>query len=603
MTTITSDTLLLDTDRHARVTAGPGAGKTYWLAEHTKNVIRRSKKLHSHARIGVISYTNVAADELKQKLGNDADRADTGTIHSFLYRNVIKPYLHLLNNDAGQPIVNALLVDGHDEHHVNHRKVEAWLRDINQRRRVFDPRQFDLLKKALENIRWMQADEPRAWHLGVDLPDWLERQLWNPTKALLTAERLLEYKAFYWADGILDHDNVLYFATRILFEYPLIVSCLSARYPFVFIDEFQDTVSAQTHIVRTLVSYGTTVVVIGDAEQSIFGFAGAQPEHFRTFTLPDLDEYTIANNRRSTDRIISLLNHVRSDGLTQHGVRAEEGEPVQLLVGAIAVAAQHAKTLGPDNESLLIVARTGTLVQEAQEPNAATITKPWDAVENADGDRKIFMHQLLAGVVFARQRRYDTAARTILRGIRHANGRLKPPLQSPTPRSAQQRRAIAITLLEALNGLGPALDTMTLRAAYDHCGTTLTSSFQGLTLKQIIRGAILTASEQYTCDTLLRTVKLTNSEEVRDARTIHQAKGTERRNVLVCLRGRSDVETQEHLNHILNPPATSDEQQRVTYVAISRAQDRLFLATPTLTQAQEERARELGIRVTRIETH
>ncbi len=78
MTTITSDTLLLDTDRHARVTAGPGAGKTYWLAEHTKNVIRRSKKLHSHARIGVISYTNVAADELKQKLGNDADRADTG---------------------------------------------------------------------------------------------------------------------------------------------------------------------------------------------------------------------------------------------------------------------------------------------------------------------------------------------------------------------------------------------------------------------------------------------------------------------------------------------------------------------------------------------
>ena len=378
------------------------------------------------------------------------------------------------------------------------------------------------------------------------------------------------------------------------------MSCLSARYPFVFIDEFQDTVPAQTHIVRTLVSYGTTVVVIGDAEQSIFGFAGAQPEHFRTFTLPDLDEYTIADNRRSTDRIIGLLNHVRSDDLTQRGVRAQEGEPVELLVGPIAEAAQHAKTLIPNVESLLIVARTGTLVQEAQEPNAATITKPWDAVDNADGDRKIFMHQLLAGVVFARQHRYDTAVRTILRGIRHANGRLKPPLQSPTPRSTQQRRAIAITLLEALNGLGPALDTMTLRAAYDHCGTTLTSSFQGLTLKQIIRGAILTASEQYKCDTLLRTVKLTNSEEVRDARTIHQAKGTERHYVIVSLKGRDENETQEHISHVLHPAPTSNEQQRVTYVAISRARDRLFLAAPSLTANQEQRAIELGITVTRL---
>jgi DNA helicase-2/ATP-dependent DNA helicase PcrA len=89
MTAITSDTLLLNTDRHARVDAGPGAGKTYWIAEHVKNVLQRSKKIHSYARIAVISYTNIAADELRQKLGGDAAKADIGTIHNFLYRNVI----------------------------------------------------------------------------------------------------------------------------------------------------------------------------------------------------------------------------------------------------------------------------------------------------------------------------------------------------------------------------------------------------------------------------------------------------------------------------------------------------------------------------------
>ena len=72
MITITSDTLLLHTDRHARVTAGPGAGKTYWLVQHTTNVLTRSPKLHPHARLAIISYTNVAADSLREKLGPHA---------------------------------------------------------------------------------------------------------------------------------------------------------------------------------------------------------------------------------------------------------------------------------------------------------------------------------------------------------------------------------------------------------------------------------------------------------------------------------------------------------------------------------------------------
>jgi DNA helicase-2/ATP-dependent DNA helicase PcrA len=57
---------------------------------------------------------------------------------------------------------------------------------------------------------------------------------------------------------------------------------------------------------------------------------------------------------------------------------------------------------------------------------------------------------------------------------------------------------------------------------------------------------------------------------------------------------------QERLRHILNPLAASDEEQRITYVAISRAQDRLFLQTPALTPEQETQAREIGIHVTRL---
>lgn len=602
MTTITSDTLLLDTDRHARVTAGPGAGKTYWLAEHTKNVIRRSKKFHAHARIGVISYTNVAADELKRRLGDDAVRAATGTIHNFLYANVIKPYVYLLKNAGGQSVVDISLMDGHDEHHVSRGKLDNWLTTVNYRQVLRDQDQTEILKQALSSIRWEQNNDPSQWKLGIHPPDWLERQLWKPIKARLTPDNLLAYKALYWADGTLDHDDVLYFSSRIFHEYPLIVSCLSARYPFLFIDEFQDTVPAQTNIVRLLAANGTTIVVIGDAEQSIFTFAGAEPEHFRTFVLPEIDEYTIADNRRSTDKIIALLDHVRSDGLVQNGVRAQKGESVQFIVGPSAQVAQHVKSCLPKDQALLVVARTGKLVQQAQLPSALATADPWDVIDVADYERKIILHQLLAGVVCARQLRYGIAVATILRGIRHTNGKLKGPLQSTHVWTALQRRAIAVTLLEVLIKRGPELDTITLRAAYDECRTALEDSFKDLTLKKITRGAILTATEQCTCEPLLRAVKFTNAEEVRDTRTIHQAKGTERSSVLVCLEGRDENETQAQINHILNPTVPSDEQQRVTYVAISRARDRLFLTAPMLTPMQEQRAGELGIAVTRLDT-
>jgi DNA helicase-2/ATP-dependent DNA helicase PcrA len=142
---------------------------------------------------------------------------------------------------------------------------------------------------------------------------------------------------------------------------------------------------------------------------------------------------------------------------------------------------------------------------------------------------------------------------------------------------------------------------MTLCTAYDQCRKAFMRDFVGLAMKQIKVGKFHDVSEQHTCGALLRAVSLTGSEEVRDARTIHQAKGTERRNVLVCLNGRDEAETQEHLNHILYPAAASDEEQRITYVAISRARDQLFLTTPNLTAEQEQRALELGIVVSRMD--
>jgi len=196
-------------------------------------------------------------------------------------------------------------------------------------------------------------------------------------------------------------------------------------------------------------------VIIGDAEQSIFTFAGAHPEHFRAFTLPDTDEYTIADNRRSTDRIIALLNHVRSGQYCPARPSKNCSEPVQLLVGAPAVAFQYARQLLPEGESLLIVARNNSVVQQAQRPTTARtgLRRGTQSIMQTATAR--YFSTNFSQELFSRANRSSAnAVETILRGIGHTKGNLKEPLQSTIPRSTQQRRAIAISLLEALIGLG-----------------------------------------------------------------------------------------------------------------------------------------------------
>ena len=165
--------------------------------------------------------------------------------------------------------------------------------------------------------------KPKDWklHLGRDYG------LTKTTKVALTSAALLEYKRPYWKEGVIDHDDVLYFAYRILHDHPLLRECLSARFPFIFVDEFQDTVPAQTTIVKWLAAEGSTIVVIGDAEQSIFEFAGATREHFIAFSLEGTDHHEIPQNRRSTREIIQLLNHVRPDGLNQECHRESPANP------------------------------------------------------------------------------------------------------------------------------------------------------------------------------------------------------------------------------------------------------------------------------------
>ena len=87
----------IDIEHHFKVNAGPGAGKTTWLINHIRNVVQHSKRLGQVKKVACITYTNVAAEKILSNLSDACEYVEIGTIHSFLYKHIVKPYVSFLN--------------------------------------------------------------------------------------------------------------------------------------------------------------------------------------------------------------------------------------------------------------------------------------------------------------------------------------------------------------------------------------------------------------------------------------------------------------------------------------------------------------------------
>ena len=572
-TTIRSDDVLDDIEHHYRVTAGPGAGKTYWLASHVRHVTQVSKRLTPCSKVGVISYTNVAVREILRRLETVAGAADVSTIHSFLYRNLVRPYLHLLKNSDGNDLVAHHLVDTHSEHFVNRRLLDDWLTACSQRQLLHSGRKasLDLLNTRLRSIAVRIAPDGSAFLAPCKTE---ARDV--AIQALLTSDRLLEYKRLYWAHGNVDHEDVLYFAYRLLHEFPVLRRFLCARFPYLFIDEFQDTLPVQAAVVRWLADDGTTVGVIGDPEQAIYGFLDASATHFHEFRLTEHRTYQIQGNRRSTEAIVSFLNRVRTDGLQQTSTRSEPGGPPTIYGGSLTDALTHARSTSSHASTLLVLARNHKGVLRARMPAAASAGDPWDSIEDADVHRFRLLQNIASAVDLAQRRFYDLALQRLMQGISSRNG-FRDPLGFNGNVHLTNRRSLALSLIEFMLTRHVEFLTMSALDVYNAVQQHVPTCLEGLTLPTVRAGKFRNAASACLYGDLIQSLK--TAEETRLTRTIHQAKGGEAAAVFVVL-------DDDAADHVLNPIA-GEEEHRITYVALSRARDELFIYCPDTSRLPE----------------
>ncbi len=562
---ITSEQSLADTEHHFRVTAGPGSGKTHWLCHHIRDVARNSDRLSSVAKIAVISHTNVAVRELVTRLGNAAGTTEIATIHSFLYRQVVRPYLHLASACLDNAPIAHHLVDGHDEHYPKRTVVDEWLRSLGKGRllRKEDSKKYGNIVDSLSKVTAQVDDAGKAEFVSLG-------QLYTPeAKKLITCDSLLEYRKAYWSTGRLSHEDILFFAHVLLDSYPEVRSFLSARFPYLFIDEYQDTTTIPAAIVEWMAASGTVVGVIGDPAQSIFGFAGASMSHFQEFSLPGHRDYSIIGNRRATDSIVQILNRVRTDGLLQESLRPQTGNVPKVLSGSLPEAIKAAKTLvGPDAR-LLFLARNHIEVSKLRCALGMATADPWDGLHQADGKRSLFLARLAEAIVLTKDGHIDMAIRRLVSSIATSK-RLREPFKFEGEVTRTLRYGLSLSLLEFAATQTQDFSDNSCLDAFLAIRSFAITQCPGIKVVEPKHGKFFEVAKATPFRDLLATVR--TSEESRQTRTIHQAKGCESDACFVVL-------SDEAIDHLANP-SPSDPEQQITYVAISRARDELFVYCP-----------------------
>lgn len=540
-------------DCHFKVTAGPGAGKTHWLINHIKNVLAHSDRLGKCGKIACITYTNVGVDTIVRRLGLTTKGVEVCTIHSFFYNNIVKPYLWLIADDEG---FNLDLLKGEDDRFdLSYSTLEAIKKESNQRYAT-----DALLKLAIRNARWRIDEHGEI----VCKPKHAMKA--NARGTFLSSKTYLAYKKQAWAKGLMHYDDVIYFAYRLFERIPFIPEVIARRFPFLFIDEFQDSHPIQVGLIKKLSECGSIIGVIGDPAQSIYQFLGADVTQFNTFTLPHLQEYVISGNRRSTIKIVDFLNSIRGD-LEQVPHRVVQGEVPVLLVGSHIDNYQKVQEIiGIDVYAL-----------SYDNLNANSLKK----MMNANAQDK----HLIDNIIDSNEER-KTVVATYIKALEHAKAKNFKKTFDLLARLDVDIKDAVVKIHSLLSSYDD-ISKMSLYEFYAYLNITF-----GLSMATLKKGQAQTFYNSHQYSQLAMCVNHEDDDGIQ--RTIHKAKGDEFDNVMVCLGD------EKALDFFLQPDLLNNESHRVYYVAASRAKERLFFSIPSLSNYNRKKIEKLGIEIKQI---
>lgn len=561
---IDADYLLPDTEKHFKVLAGPGAGKTRFLTNHLRNLLNNSKRLKIQRKIACITFTNVATDTILKRVGDHGGRLEISTIHSFLYKYIVKPYVHLI---AAEYDLDAKEINGHDDIlFTGYKFLQEW--KAATRQIYLDDRD---VVKAFEKLRWKFDG---AGNLIPSPPFPQKSGQYN-----FKTEGYLVYKKMVWKQGLLHHDDVLFFSYEIIKKNSFVLDVLRAQFPYFLVDEFQDTSPIQIEILQLIAQKETIIGVVGDEAQSIYKFLGAVPGQLQNFTLPGMLFFEIKDNHRSSNQIVALLNAIRPI-LKQDGIRKADRSKINMVIGDKIAALRWAETTYSDSE-IVSLSRENMTANSLKKGIGVGIHKDLLAeLKEIDSNstRRRAISNATKAVEYARMGYFKDALKTIGKLYNHNKSDLDKK--------------------DSLKSLKILLDK------YDqYAGKKVIELYnlivaEGIaSLSRLAAGGAKNFYESTEYDHMALAVK--NLYEAGNHRTIHKAKGEEFDAVMLVLDKdeKGLFNEAKELSFLLKPDLDGNEEHRINYVAISRPQNHLVISAPFISSANKTTIEGLGINV------
>lgn len=266
------------------VIAGPGSGKTTVLTARIRNLIEEYSV--NPANILVITFTKAAANEMKSRFNNMMGRSTNvtfGTFHAVFFMILRAAYNYsvdsIIKEDVRQNIIKQAI----------------------ERSRL-EP---DDLNEMVSNIT---GEISRVKTETIDINAYYS--------ASCPEEEFRDIYKYYVKTlkkmGLIDFDDMLLYCHELLTTRRDILAKWQQKYQYILIDEFQDINKIQYDIIKLLAKPQDNLFIVGDDDQSIYGFRGSKPEIMLNFDkdYPDTDKVILDTNYRSTGNIVSAAGKV-----------------------------------------------------------------------------------------------------------------------------------------------------------------------------------------------------------------------------------------------------------------------------------------------------
>lgn len=267
------------------VLAGAGSGKTRVL---TSRIIYLVKELHvDPGTILAITFTNKAANEMKSRLFDadcQAEYMRISTIHSFC--------AFVLRNDA----------------HYLDLKTNFSIYSDDDKQKV--------IKKVIKNLVSEEDDRDVEYWSNLIL----EAKEGKLSDIELERKIVSAYNDRMRENNALDFDDLLFEVHKLFTFFPEVLQKYQNQFLHICIDEFQDTNKVQYEIFRMLSQERKNIFVVGDDDQSIYSWRGADVENMFNFEkdFPNAHVYTLEQNYRSTQKILSVANEIIAKNTERH---------------------------------------------------------------------------------------------------------------------------------------------------------------------------------------------------------------------------------------------------------------------------------------------